>query len=223
MIGCGRRGHVGRCARDKAGAGPQQATPWARQARFRGAAGGAPLGAALPLTHPSLPLTQPSLLLTHLLPPHPPAPPAPWAPPSPPSPRPHLLHGLRLHVGGLQLLHSDVLTLGEEEGRPREGGRCAEAAGERVSWFRVCGGHSRRTARPPARRPAGPTTPPPAPLPPRPRPTWLSLKMFFLRSMIFSPPLAVSVPMSPVWNQPSASSTCDREDGGQGGPGVGWG
>ena len=37
--------------------------------------------------------------------------------------------------------------------------------------------------------------------------TWLSLKMFFFRSTILRPPLAVSVPMSPVWNQPSASTT----------------
>mmetsp|Transcript_14212 Transcript_14212/g.35080 ORF Transcript_14212/g.35080 Transcript_14212/m.35080 type:complete len:234 (-) Transcript_14212:1491-2192(-) len=34
-----------------------------------------------------------------------------------------------------------------------------------------------------------------------------SLKMFFLRSMILSAPLAVMAPMSPVWNQPSRSST----------------
>lgn len=37
--------------------------------------------------------------------------------------------------------------------------------------------------------------------------TWLSLKMFFLRSTILRPPDFVSTPMSPVWNQPSSSST----------------
>ena len=34
---------------------------------------------------------------------------------------------------------------------------------------------------------------------------WLSLKMFFLRSMMRSAPPGVSSPTSPVWNQPSES------------------
>eukprot|EP00879_Flechtneria_rotunda_P025092 GHRR01026643.1.p1 GENE.GHRR01026643.1~~GHRR01026643.1.p1 ORF type:complete len:131 (+),score=26.22 GHRR01026643.1:909-1301(+) len=37
--------------------------------------------------------------------------------------------------------------------------------------------------------------------------TWLSLKMFFFLSMIFSPPWGVMMPMSPVWKNPSASIT----------------
>ena len=48
------------------------------------------------------------------------------------------------------------------------------------------------------------------------RPPWLSLKMFFLRSMMRSAPPGVSSPTSPVWNQPPASialrvSSCDAE------------
>lgn len=38
-------------------------------------------------------------------------------------------------------------------------------------------------------------------------PTWLSLKMFFLRSMILMAPSFVSFAISPLWNQPSASKS----------------
>jgi hypothetical protein len=38
-------------------------------------------------------------------------------------------------------------------------------------------------------------------------PPWDSLKMFFMRSVMRSAPAGVISPMSPVWNQPSASST----------------
>ena len=39
---------------------------------------------------------------------------------------------------------------------------------------------------------------------------WASLKMFFFLSMILREPSGVISPMSPVWNQPSESSTCTK-------------
>jgi hypothetical protein len=68
---------------------------------------------------------------------------------------------------------------------------------------------------------------PPLALPPpssgagTPPAPWLSLKMFFLRSMMRSAPSAVSSPMSPVWKKPSESERGRGE--GVGGGVLRWG
>jgi hypothetical protein len=123
-----------------------------------------------------------------------------------PKPPPHLLHRRRLAVGGLQLLDGDVLALlfggwlvgwsvGWLVGLFGSVGRSIPLQSVKSGWR---ADHTRRYQPPRSHQTVPHET--------RPRaPTWLSLKMFFLRSMILRPPWGVSVPMSPVWNQPSAS------------------